>query len=309
MKLAPILLFTYNRPKHTKEALEALKDNYLASESDLYIFSDSHKNYDNKEKVEQVRKIIDNIKGFRSIKIIKQEKNLGLATSIINGITNICNEYDRFIVLEDDIKTFPYFLTFMNEGLEFYKDKPYVMQINGYFFQHNEILPETFFYNHALCWGWASWKRSWDFLVKNEDYKDINKLINNIKNKKDLNSKMYLKNALSQLYANKNGEINTWATRWQAIITGNNGVCLTPKYSLTQNIGNDNSGENSKFTSIFSVQDYNKKIYIDKIVQDESIEAIKISNRVLKRFRGSLFKRFIRKIKNISTLINKSKIK
>ena len=37
--LAPIVLFVYNRPWHTKKALQALKENDLADQSILYIYS------------------------------------------------------------------------------------------------------------------------------------------------------------------------------------------------------------------------------------------------------------------------------
>ena len=44
MKLAPIVILTYNRPWHTQQTVEALLKNEYASESDLIIFSDAPKN-------------------------------------------------------------------------------------------------------------------------------------------------------------------------------------------------------------------------------------------------------------------------
>lgn len=41
--LAPVILFTYNRPEHTKRTIEALAANELAAETDLYVFSDAAK--------------------------------------------------------------------------------------------------------------------------------------------------------------------------------------------------------------------------------------------------------------------------
>jgi len=49
LNLAPIVLFTYNRPWHTMQTVEALKKNELAQESELFIFSDGWKNEYNKE--------------------------------------------------------------------------------------------------------------------------------------------------------------------------------------------------------------------------------------------------------------------
>lgn len=297
MNLAPILLFVYGRPEHTRATLKALSENTLAKESDLFVFADAPKKPEHADKVKEVREIVRNGSGFRNIKIIEREKNFGLAASIIDGISSICKDHDRFIVIEDDIVTSPFFLEFMNNGLEFYKDRSEVMQINGFFFPHKESLPESFFYNHALCWGWASWKSSWDHFTTNEVYKDLDYLIDGIKNDKNWRSKMYLKNAMSQLVANKNGEINTWAARWQAVITKMNGKCLTPGHSLTNNIGNDGSGEHSNPSSIFSNEIFGQKINVTEIPESESIEAIKVSNTILKIFRGPLIKRIIRRIK------------
>lgn len=48
--LAPVILFTYNRPEHTKRTIEALAANELAAETDLYVFSDAAKKMQIKEK-------------------------------------------------------------------------------------------------------------------------------------------------------------------------------------------------------------------------------------------------------------------
>jgi len=44
LDLAPIVLFVYNRPDHTRQTVEALQKNELAKESELFIYSDAAKN-------------------------------------------------------------------------------------------------------------------------------------------------------------------------------------------------------------------------------------------------------------------------
>ena len=131
-KLAPIVLFVYNRPEHTKLTVMALQKNELARESELFIYSDAPKNLDVKVKTDEVRKYIKSISGFKKIIIIEREKNWGLAASIIDGVTKIINEYGKIIVLEDDLVTSSYFLKFMNEALEFYKNEDKVWHISGW---------------------------------------------------------------------------------------------------------------------------------------------------------------------------------
>src|SRR5437879_4595151 len=118
MKTAPIALFAYNRPEHTRRTVEALRRNDLAAESDLFIFSDGAPTPEAAESVQKVRNYAGSIEGFRSVHIIARERNFGLAESIVGGVTKVCSEVGRVIVLEDDLVTSPHFLRFMNEALD-----------------------------------------------------------------------------------------------------------------------------------------------------------------------------------------------
>ena len=76
-KLAPIVLFVYNRPWHTQQTIEALQKNKLAIDSELFIYSDAPKNENAIEKVQEVRNYIKTIKGFRKVTNYKKRKKLG----------------------------------------------------------------------------------------------------------------------------------------------------------------------------------------------------------------------------------------
>ena len=118
--LAPIVLFVYNRIDHTKQTLEALLENELANQSEIFIYSDAAKSRNDEIKVAEVREYIKKVSGFKKVTIIQRERNFGLASNIIDGVTNIVNEYGKIIVLEDDLITSPYFLSFMNKGLDIF---------------------------------------------------------------------------------------------------------------------------------------------------------------------------------------------
>jgi len=96
MDLAPIVLFVYNRPWHTQQTVESLKKNMFAGDSDLIIYSDEAQNSSLKPAVNEVRKFIKTIDGFKSIEIIERNENLGLAKSVITGITEVINKYEIF---------------------------------------------------------------------------------------------------------------------------------------------------------------------------------------------------------------------
>src|SRR5262245_24975653 len=132
MNAAPIALFTYNRPDHTRQTVEALRKNELAEETDLLVFSDAPGRPDDAERVRQVREYVDTISGFKSVRVVARARNLGLAGSIIDGVTQVCGESGRAIVLEDDLVTSPFFLGFMNKALDTYASEDRVGSVHGY---------------------------------------------------------------------------------------------------------------------------------------------------------------------------------
>ena len=91
--VSPILLFVFARPEHTKRTLDALAMNELAGESDLIVYSDAARNEKEAVFVNQVREIVLNAQGFRTVTVIERQSNYGLARNIIEGVTDICKQY------------------------------------------------------------------------------------------------------------------------------------------------------------------------------------------------------------------------
>ena len=242
MNLAPIVLFVYNRPYHTKQTIEALQKNELASESELFIYSDEAKNEDSRKNVDEVREYIQKIDGFKKVTIVTREKNWGLARSIIDGVTKIVNKYRKIIVLEDDLVTSPYFLKFMNEALEFYKNEKKVWHISGWNYPiESEELEDIFLWRAMNCWGWATWHDRWSYYEK-----DVQKTATQFSKEeiKAFNIDGYYRDFWAQVKDNRDKRIDTWAIFWYATIFKKNGLCLNPVNTFVRNIGNDGSGEN-----------------------------------------------------------------
>ena len=243
MKNSPILLFVYNRPDHTLKTLEALSQNTLAKESHLFIFADGPKQNSSVEllsNINETRKIIKKKKWCKEVTIYESPINKGLATSIIDGVTEIINEFESVIVLEDDIVTGKYFLEFMNEALKKYKNHDKVWHITGWRSPVGESKCNyAYFYPTMNCWSWATWKDRWKNFKKDPQYY-----------KSIFSKKMIYKfnvfgsepGMWQQIEDNINHKINTWAIFWYATIFINNGLCLAPSKSLCKNIGLDNSG-------------------------------------------------------------------
>jgi hypothetical protein len=240
MNPAPIALFVYNRPEHTRRTVLALQKNELAPESDLIVFCDGAKNNDlDQQAVRATRNYIRTIAGFKSLKIVECPENNGLAKSIITGVTEVVNNYGRVIVVEDDLITSRYFLRYMNEGLKLYENDDKVISIHGYIYPVKRKLPETFFLKGADCWGWATWKRGWDLFEA-----DGQKLLDELETKKlarefDFNNSYPYTQMLRDQIKGRN---NSWAIRWYASAFLKNKLTLYPGRSLVSNIGFDNTG-------------------------------------------------------------------
>ncbi|MDR0602901.1 MAG: glycosyltransferase [Bacteroidales bacterium] len=274
MTYAPIILFTYNRPVHTRQTIDALLKNTLASESDIIIFSDFPKTEKHVEGVEQTRKYLKTVAGFRSIKIIERDKNFGLANSVIDGVTSIVNKYDKVIVLEDDLITSPYFLQYMNDALTLYENDANVVCIHGYIYPVKEKLPDTFFLRGADCWGWATWKRGWDVFNPNAEL-----LLEQIK-KHRLSRKFNFNNTypyVKMLRQQIEGKIDSWAIRWYASAFIQDKLTLYPYQSLVVNIGLDGTGthcpKKHEFSTVAALS--NKKVELQKVETKENEQAYK----------------------------------
>ena len=245
VELAPIALFTYNRPEHVRRTVESLRANHLAQQSDLFVFSDGAKDHSGSGAVAAVRKFVRTINGFKSVMTIERERNLGLGASVIAGVTALCQEFARVIVVEDDLLTTTDFLTFMNRGLQRYANEPRVHSLSG--FNYAVKTPEgypydVFFTYRSSSWGWGTWKDRWatadwtvpDYACFKSD-KNFQRLFN--RGGQDLSRMLDLQMI---------GRLDSWAIRWAYAHYKNDALTLLPVRSRIFNIGMDGSGINCR---------------------------------------------------------------
>jgi len=251
MHVAPIALFVYNRLDHLKKTIESLANNRHAKDSLLYIFSDGPKDNVGIDAVKQVRHYLETITGFKKVQIVKSDENKGLAKSIISGVTKLVTRYGRVIVLEDDMVTSPYFLDYMNQGLNLYALDTQVASIHGYTYPTKNTLPDTFFLRGADCWGWATWKDRWSIFEPNGSLLLDRLITTNQTYAFDFNGAYPYTNMLEDQI---NGKNDSWAIRWYASAFLENKLTLYPGVSFVQNIGFDNTGTHCCQTQAFDVQ-------------------------------------------------------
>ncbi len=287
---APIALFVYNRPKHTLNTLNALKSNQKALESELFIFSDGWKTEVDKKQVKEVRELLKMVDGFKAVHITESESNKGLAKSIIEGVTKVLQQFDRIIVLEDDLQTSPYFLEFMNAALDFYSPN-HIWSIAGYtppIKISSDYSYQTFLVNRNCSWGWATWKQNWektDWILSDFD--------SFIKNKKERKQFEEGGNDLSiMLLKQYTGIINSWSIRFNYSAYKAGLPNVYPTQSFIKNKGTDGSG-----THVSSTSKYNTKLNTSNVKDvkfcSEKHFNIEITQNFKKFYNTSLYRRII----------------
>ncbi len=294
MNHAPILLFAYNRPTHLRNTLDALKRNPGASDSQLFVYSDAARTADDQEAVDEVRRMLRNVDGFKTVEVVERKENWGLARNVIDGVGTIVERFGRVIVLEDDLVTAPGFLAFMNNALETYKDEPRVGHIQACDFTKDASLPDTFLIKWTGSWGWATWKRAWAHF--NPDGKALLKELEDRKltYRFDFNGRYGYTRMLRRQIEGKN---NSWAIRWNASLFLADILSLNVGRSLVQNEGFDGSGTNCGGGGLYASDLYMGELPVEKITPIEENESARMAYVRYYARTNSFFAKAIRRIK------------
>jgi hypothetical protein len=290
--LAPIVLFTYKRLETLKITIAALLANRLAAESDLIIYSDGPKKQEDEPIIQEIRTYLQTIMGFKSVRIHESTINKGLATSIINGVSEVMAEYHKAIVLEDDLITSTNFLEYMNQGLEFYQDNPQVLSVSGY----SPIIKglnsmDIYYTQRASSWGWACWEDRWEKI--DWQAKAYESFINDRKAKLRFN-KMG-SDMTHMMWRQMQGIINSWAIRFCFHQFQNNLLSVHPAISKVQNAGfaeknaTNTVHKYNRFQSEFDTSEsvhfnFDKEVQLEKdiikqFIKDNSIK-VRIMNKI-----------------------------
>lgn len=295
---APVILFVYNRYFQTKNTIDALLINNLAKDSELIIYSDAAKNDIDLPQIKKVRSYLKTIKGFKNITIIEAETNLGLAKSIIEGVTETLKKHEQIIVLEDDLITSPNFLNFMNQGLNYYQHDSKIFSISGYskMKYDSKRKSDVFFTLRSSSWGWATWKDRWDIIDWNVlDYEDFHYNANTRKLFNQMGSDMS-----SMLDKQMSGIINSWAIRWCYHQFKNDLYSVHPYISKIQNIGFSKEASNTKekFSRFHTKLDnsdkksfiFSKNFILEKSIIKEFTKPYSLKQRALYKIINLFFK-------------------
>jgi hypothetical protein len=246
----PIVFIIFNRPDTTVKVFEAIR---AAKPSKLLVIADGPRvgRTDDNEKCEAARAIIDRVDWPCEVLKNYSDINLGCAKRVSSGLNWVFANEEEAIILEDDCIPDPTFFRFCQELLSYYRNDERIMVISGNNFQfgHKRTKDSYYFSRYNHCWGWATWKRAWqyfDFEMSSWPYvRDNQWLIDILGNSEAAEN---WKNTFQAVFEHK---LNSWAIRWTFACWLQSGLAVLPNVNLVSNIGFDTDATHTVQTSIF----------------------------------------------------------
>ena len=280
--LAPIVVFAYNRPNHLQKTLSWLGQNELANQSILFIYMDGAKQDASPEQIDKVNKAravahqFAVVPLFKEVHFIERNRNLGLGTSIITGVSEVIKEYGKVIVLEDDLQTSPLFLDYMNKCLDYYECRKSVFSISSLSRPHPErFYPKDYPYDVYVSLthhptGWATWLDRWnlvDWDVALLD--DVMRCPDMIEAFRRIEYGDY-----DALVEQKQTGKNVWSIRFAFAHFVNHAISICPIVSYINHIGWDNEATNATASSQWNfdrLADKKELRLLDVLYEDKRI--------------------------------------
>lgn len=291
--LAPIAIFAYRRPAHTSRLIDCLLANEGLAQSPVFVFCDGARRPEDEEAVAATRRLARERLGPYA-QIIERSANLGLANSIIGGVTELARRYGRVIVLEDDLILHTECIAYLNAALDRYAGEERVYHVNAYRYPIPAAAAPAFS-RLTASWGWGTWWRAWKAFEP--DAARLEGLIRTARmaSTMDFGDRFPF---FAMLQDQARGRIDSWAIRWYASVLLRRGLALSPSRSQTVNGGMDNTGSHSPATSRYQVElGTASQEWPTRIVEDE------LAYRQLRTFfadaSGSYPRRLARRLKRL----------
>jgi len=239
-KRIPVAFFAYNRPAHTRRALQALSQCRRLEQCEFHFFADGPRSEDARPQVEATRQVLREWAPALNASVVERDRNLGLAKSIVSGVTDLCARYGRVIVVEDDLVVSPDFLHYMIESLDRYQNDDRVMQVGAFTLSSPPApVADAFLLPVTTTWGWATWQRAWESFSWSPEDLEAARLDDQWRKLFDLNGSCAFSAMLEDRAAGRN---DSWGILWWYAVSRRQGLVVYPTQSLVWNGGFDGSG-------------------------------------------------------------------
>lgn len=235
----PVLLIAWRRPHTLKLLIDVLRP---LSPSLVFVACDGPNplRQGEAEKVASTRALIDKeIDWPCEIHRLYSDTNLGCSVGPIKAITWFFKHVEEGIILEDDCVPHPDFFSYCQALLERYRHDTRIWCISGDNFQNGQWRGNGSYYfsHYNHCWGWASWRRCWQYYDPS-----IGKWP--ILNKSGLMETIFEdrveRNYWSRIWQrthNHPESVTWWDYQWTFTCLSNGGLTALPNRNLVSNIG------------------------------------------------------------------------
>ncbi len=265
----PIAFFIFRRPDLTAQVFEAIRQ---AKPKKLLVIADSARNESEVELCQQARAVTEVVDWDCEVLRNYADKNLGCRKRVSSGLDWVFEQVEEAIILEDDCFPHPSFFRYCQELLEYYREDKRIWCISGDNFQNGQWRGNGSYYfsNYNHCWGWASWRRAWQYydhdLSNWQTVRDGNYLKSILDSELEIKYWCDIFERLDTL-----GQPNSWAYPWTFTCWQNSGLTVLPNVNLVSNIGCRSDGTHitwdSKFANI-PVQDIGEIYHPSFLVRD-----------------------------------------
>lgn len=239
-----IAVFCYKRAAKLKASMEALLKNPECKDMEIVFFCDGHKSEKDLPGVTATREYIHSLTGFKKVHKHFRERNLSTGPNFFAGINYLRDNYEQFIVVEDDLVVTPNYVRYMLDGLDFYRNEPSVFCMSGFAFplRVKDYPYDTIIHERFCSYGWASWGAKVKGVVW--DKEGLRNLLDTTPgftsqlNKQGPDLSRMLKKQI-------NGDISTWDIQMQVHVARHRMKVVYPVLSKAHNIGFDNESTNT----------------------------------------------------------------
>lgn len=233
-----VSLLIFNRPDVTRRVLERIRE---AKPPRLFVVADGPRadRPDDAEKCAKTRQTIDEVVDW-NCDVLKNysDVNLGSRNRVSSGLNWIFETVEDAIILEDDCLPHITFFQFCDELLEKYRHDRRIVMISGsnMLYQWKPDLQSYHFSYYGGTWGWASWRRAWEYYdvdMKLWSEPEARSRIRDVL----CNEKQYLKRktVFDRMYSEKKKSV--WDHQWSFARLLQSGLSIVPSRNLISNIG------------------------------------------------------------------------
>ena len=241
----PVVFIIFKRPDTTEKVFEVIRQ---AKPQKLLVIADGARveRSGEAENCAAARAIIERVDWDCEVLKNYSETNLGCAKRVSSGLDWVFDKVEEAIILEDDCVPHPTFFRFCEEMLERYRYDNRIVSISGQNVQfgHKRTEYSYYFSRYNHCWGWATWRRSWQYF----DF--------DMKLWSEIKARGFLADILQQPQTVKfwtdifqsayDGHLDLWACRWTFACWIQSGLSILSNVNLVSNIGFGAEGTNIK---------------------------------------------------------------